>query len=358
MQRRLFLQNSGLFAASAFLGLQSCSGGNKNKLGIALVGLGYYSTDLLAPALQLTKNAELRGIVTGTPEKIPLWKEKYKLKDSNIYDYKNFDEIASNKDIDIVYIVLPPSMHRSFTERAAKAGKHVFCEKPMAPSVVDCQAMIDVCNDNNVRLAIGYRCQHDPNVAAYRNISLSHKFGKIKDVVSQAGYQENRTDHWKQKKNMGGGVMGDMGVYAIQGARMAVGSEPLVVSAKFSTTRPQIYTEVEETAEFVLEFRGGVKAQCRTSFGENINNLNINYQNGWVKMEPQSAYNGIKGSLSDGSAINIPVKNQQALQIDDDCKAIMDKKGLIASGIEGLNDIKVVEAIYQSVLQGGARVKI
>src|SRR5580765_5529562 len=96
----------------------------KDKLGVALVGLGYYSTDLLAPALQKTKNCYLAGIVTGTPAKAELWKIKYNIPDKNIYNYQNFDQIANNPDIDIVYVVLPPSMHHEYVVRAANAGKH------------------------------------------------------------------------------------------------------------------------------------------------------------------------------------------------------------------------------------------
>src|SRR5687768_18605473 len=91
----------------------------KERLGVALVGLGYYSTDLLAPALQLTEKCYLAGIVTGTPAKAETWKKKYNIPDKNIYNYQNFDQIANNPDIDIVYVVLPPSMHREFVVRAA-----------------------------------------------------------------------------------------------------------------------------------------------------------------------------------------------------------------------------------------------
>jgi glucose-fructose oxidoreductase len=81
----------------------------KDRLGVALVGLGYYSTDLLAPALQQTKHCYLASIVTGTPSKAETWKAKYNIPDKNIYNYQNFDKIADNPDIDVVYVVLPPS---------------------------------------------------------------------------------------------------------------------------------------------------------------------------------------------------------------------------------------------------------
>lgn len=357
--RRNFTKTiSALGLSLLIMGNRQLFAAKKKKLGIALVGLGYYSTDLLAPALQLTQYAELRGIVTGSPSKIPVWKAKYGIADKNIYNYQNFDEIAQNPDIDIVYVVLPPSMHREYVERAAKAGKHVFCEKPMAPSVADCEAMIKACHDNKVHLAIGYRCQHDPNINAYRKITKEGRFGKVLEVTSLAGYRENRTTHWKQRKAMGGGVMGDMGVYALQGARLATGLEPIAVTAKMSTTRPEIYYEVEETMEFMLEFANGAKANCKTTYGENMNSLDINYEKGWVKMAPQSAYLGNKGTVSDKTIIDFPLKNQQAKQLDDDCLAILNKKKLSVTGMEGLKDTKVVEAIYKSAAQNGVRVLI
>ncbi len=329
----------------------------KEKLGIALVGLGYYSADLLAPALQLTANCELRGIVTGTPSKMGNWQKKYGLKDKNMYSYDNFDQIANNPDIDVIYVVLPPSMHKEFTIRAAKAGKHVFCEKPMAPSVADCEAMIKACSDNKVSLAIGYRCQHDPNVQAYMRVGKEQPFGKVKMITSAAGYFDGRTSHWKQKKAMGGGVLGDMGVYALQGARLATGEEPIAVTAQASTTRPEIYTEVEETMMFQLEFPSGALAACHSSYGINMNHLQVNYEKGWLKMEPQSAYTGINGSLSDGSIIKFENKNQQAKQMDEDAFAILKKQPLLVPGEEGLRDTRVVEAIYKAAKSGG-RVKI
>lgn len=338
-----------LFSPNTLFGATSKK---KDKLGIALVGLGYYSTDLIAPALQLTKNCYLAGIVTGTPEKAEKWKQKYNIPDKNIYNYQNFDSIANNPDIDIVYVVLPPSMHKEYTIRAAKAGKHVFCEKPMAPSVNDCMAMIKVCKDNKVNLAIGYRCQHDPNTQEFMRIGRENIYGKPKMITCGAGYVDGRTNHWKQNKALGGGCMGDMGVYALQGARLATGEEPIAVTAQSSTTRPEIYKEVEETMMFQLQFPSGALAACHTSFGIQMNYLQVNYEKGWLKMEPFSAYSGNKGSHTNG-IIDFPLNNQQAKQIDEDCLAIMNSTPLIAPGEEGLRDIKVVEAIYQAAKNGG-----
>ncbi len=327
--------------------------GQKKSLGVALVGLGYYSTDLLAPALQLTKNCHLAGIVTGTPEKARVWKEKYGLKDKNIYNYQNFDSIKANPDIDIVYVVLPPSMHREFVIRAARAGKHVFCEKPMALTSKACEDMIRACKDANVSLAIGYRCQHDPNTREFVSIAKEQKLGKVKLISVAASYTEGRKGHWKMQKSVGGGSMYDMGVYALQGARLAAGEEPVSVTAQSVVNRPEIFNEADEMMMFQLKFPSGAIASCMGGHGANANYLKVNYEKGTLFMEPFSAYKGNKGSSTLG-VIDYPIENQQARQMDEDALAIMEKKPLLVPGEEGLRDIRIVEAIYQAVKTGGS----
>ena len=327
----------------------------KTRLGVALVGLGYYSTDLLAPALQQTKNCYLAGIVTGTPAKAEAWKKQYKIPDKNIYNYQNFGQLANNPDIDVVYIVLPPSMHREYVVKAANAGKEVWCEKPMAMTVQECQEMIDACKKNKKSLAIGYRLHHEPHTIEYRRIVKEQLLGKVKKVTCAAGYRDNRTNHWKQTKELGGGVLYDMGVYAIQGARLGSGMEPVaIVSAKTSTTRPEIYKNgLDETTIATLEFKGGVFADIKTSFGENVNFLDITCEKGAINMSPYSSYNGLKGRSPLGEIYHpYEVPWQQAKQMDDDAMAIMKGKPMLVPGEEGLRDIRIVEAIYKSAKTG------
>ncbi len=319
------------------------------RLGVALVGLGYYSTDLLAPGLQLTKNCYLAGIVTGTPEKAEKWKRQYDIPDKNIYDYGNFAALADNPSIDVVYIVLPPSMHCEYSIKGANAGKHVWCEKPMAMTAAECQSMIDAANKNKVQLTVGYRMHHEPNTQKIMKIAKDLPYGKLRDLTAAAGYREGRTDHWKQKKAMGGGAMYDMGVYPLNAARYSSGMEPVAVTARASTTRPDIYKEVEETMQFDLEFPGGATAKCETSFGRSVNDLKVNFEKGSYKMSPFQAYSGIDGETSDGIRLNQQIPHQQAKQMDDDALAIIKKTKPIVPGEEGLKDIRIVEAIYRSV---------
>ena len=319
------------------------------KLGVALVGLGYYSTDLLAPGLQLTKNCYLAGIVTGTPAKAEKWKQQHNIPDKNIYNYNNFTSLANNPAIDVIYIVLPPSMHAEYSIKAANAGKHVWCEKPMAMTAAECQSMIDAASKNKVQLTVGYRMHHEPNTQKIMKIAKELPYGKLLNLSAAAGYREGRTDHWKQKKAMGGGAMYDMGVYPLNAARYSSGKEPLAVTARASTTRPEIYKEVEETMEFDLEFPGGATAKCETSFGKGMNDLQVNFQKGGYKMSPFQAYSGINGETTDGIKLDAKIPHQQAKQMDDDALAIIRKTKPLVPGEEGLKDIRIVEAIYRSV---------
>lgn len=329
----------------------------KERLGIALVGLGYYSTDLLAPALQETKNCYLAGIVTGTPEKEKVWQEKYRIKPANTYNYENYDEIANNDDIDIIYVVLPNAMHAEYVIRAAKAGKHVICEKPMALNVKECESMIKACKDNDRMLSIGYRMQFEPHTQEVIRFGKEKVFGPIMMVNAGAGYKEGRKDHWKVKKAMGGGAMMDMGVYSLQAARYVTGEEPMSVSAQTFTTRPDMFKEVDETTTFQLEFPSGAVANLHTSFGMSMNYLNATADNGWFKLEPFSAYRGIQGESKNGP-IEFPQINQQATQMDEVAHCIMNNQPMRVPGEEGLKDIKVVEGIYASIKQGGKKIKL
>ena len=355
LKRRDFL--SKVVVASAVTALPVSSFANilipqKRKLGVALVGLGYYSTDLLAPALQMTRHCELRGIVTGSPSKVPVWQEKYGIKDQNIYSYDTMDEIANNDAIDVIYVVLPNSMHAEYAIKAANAGKHVWCEKPMARTVAECQSIIDACKKNKRYLSIGYRMQHEPNTQTLIKWSKTKPYGNIQNLTAEAGFYNGSTNHWKLQKAMGGGAMYDMGVYSLNAARYVTDEEPIAVTASISTTRPEIYSEVDETTTFKLEFPSGAIANCKTSFGANLNDLKVNCAVGWYGLSPFQAYNGIMGSTSDGKKLNTPIENEQAKQMDDDSLAILNKSAVVVPGEEGLKDIRVVEAVYQSAREG------
>ncbi len=138
----------------------------------------------------------------------------------NIYNYASFDRIADNPDIDIVYVVLPNAMHAEYTIRAARAGKHVLCEKPMATSAKECEAMITACKTANRQLAIAYRLHFEPHNLEAKRLGQRKVFGALRTIEAGFGFIIGDPSQWRLKKALsGGGALMDVGVYALQAAR-------------------------------------------------------------------------------------------------------------------------------------------
>ncbi|MBX2966347.1 MAG: Gfo/Idh/MocA family oxidoreductase [Cyclobacteriaceae bacterium] len=369
--RRKFLYNLGLTTLSlpALSSLYACSGkpsgkkeqsvndGKKDKLGIALVGLGSYAGGQLAPALQQTEHCYLAGIVTGTPSKIPEWQEKYSIPDKNIYSYENFDSIRDNKDIDIVYVVLPNSMHAEYTIRAAQAGKHVICEKPMAITVEDCNRMIDACNKAGKMLSIGYRLHFEPYNLEMVRLAQEKEFGALKKMSSAFGIHTS-PGIWRLNKELaGGGPLMDVGIYCVQAFCYVSGMEPLAVTAKEGPkTDLEKFKEVEESLTWQFEFPNSLVAEGMCSYSESICNLRAEAEQGWFQLEPAYYYGGLKGETSKGK-INFPQVNQQARQMDDFALAIKNNRPSPVPGEMGRRDVKLLQAIYEA-MQTGKRITL
>lgn len=324
------------------------------KLGIALVGLGGYSTGQLAPALQKTKLCELRGIVTGSPEKIPEWKRKYNIKDQNVYNYQNFDQIANNKDIDIIYVVLPNALHAEYTIRAAKAGKHVICEKPLATSVADARRMVDACKQAGKKFSVGYRLHFEPHNREMMRLGQQQVYGPVKKLMSENGFTMGKDERpWRiQKKLSGGGPLMDMGIYSVQGVIYTMGKLPESVTAQYAKkTRPQQFNEVEEAISWQFQFPGGVVADCRSSYTESMSRLRAEAAQGWFELDPAFGYGGLKGTTSKGP-MNIDNVPQQTRQMDDFADCILNNKPTRVPGEMGLRDVQLLEAIYRAADTG------
>ncbi|HEY0177841.1 MAG TPA: Gfo/Idh/MocA family oxidoreductase [Pedobacter sp.] len=351
---RTFSYGIGTLALSPLLNSYAASALNpQNKLGIALVGLGSYSSGQLAPALQQTNYCYLAGIVTGSPAKALSWSSQYSIPEKNVYNYSNFDTIINNPAIDIVYVVLPVSMHKEFTIRAAQAGKHVICEKPMALNAAECREMIAACKKAGRMLSIGYRLHFEPHNMEIMRLGQKEIYGKITGLEAENGFKwGGNKDAWRLKKSLaGGGGLMDMGIYAIQASRYATGQEPLFVTAREEKTRPDLFSEVDETVFWELEFPKGLKAKGKSSYNANWSSLKVNAEKGHFGLSPAYGYGGISGNTSNGE-MKLPQVNQQALQMDDFAQCILQKKLTSVPGEEGLKDMKVIDAIYRSIASG------
>lgn len=370
LSRRNFLYNIGLAGLSIPVISAMCKPGaserpeeriarmkKEGKPGIALVGLGGYAGGQLAPALQKTEHCYLAGIVTGTPSKIPVWKERYNIPEKNIYSYENYDAIKDNPDIDIIYVVLPNSMHAEYTIRAAQAGKHVICEKPMAITVEDCDRMISACKQAGKTLSIGYRLHFDPYHLEMVRLGTKKIYGEIKKMNAGFSFVAPKGIWRLDKKLAGGGPLMDLGIYCVQGICYTTGMEPVAVTAQSPpVTDKEKFIDVEETLSWQMEMPNGMIAECRTSYSERMNALRAEAEKGSFELQPAFSYSGLKGKTADGVIEYSPL-SQQAKQMDGIALSIKNNKQSIVPGEMGRRDMKIISAIYEA-MRTGKKVKV
>lgn len=326
---------------------------NKDKLGIALVGLGGYATGQLGPALQQTEHCYLAGIVTGTPSKAIAWKGQYNIPDKNIYNYQNFDSIKNNPDIDIVYVVLPNSMHAEYTIRAAEAGKHVICEKPMAITVQECDQMLAACKKAGKLLSIGYRLHFDPYHLEMIKLVKEKAYGDLRNLTAGFGFNAPKGIWRLDKKMAGGGPLMDLGIYCLQAVCYTTGMEPVAITAQASPiSDKEKFVDIEETLTWQMEMPGGLVAECKTSYTDGMNYLRAEGSNGWIELKPSFNYSGLRCTTSDNRIISFPRLSQQARQMDGIALSYKKNERSIVPGEMGRRDMKIITAIYEAMNTG------
>jgi len=352
--RQLLLGTGALATGINLWGKDSAEKSKDRKLGVALLGLGKYSSNELAPALQQTKQCYLAGVITGHPEKGEQWAAKYNLNKKNIYNYENLEQIAHNPDIDIVYVVTPPALHPEFAIRVAKAGKHVISEKPMATSVEDCTRMITACKKAKVKLAIGYRLHYDLYHKEMMRLAKEQDFGPFMKMTGDRGFIFGQRAWRIDKKLAGGGPMMDLGIYIIHGACMAAnGVAPVSVTAhEEPKLKPELFNEVEETMRWTMDFPNGAKCEAITSYNHSADQFRIEGAKGWMEFKQHAfTYRGIVAETSRGP-LSFPAINQQAAHMDDFADCILTGRDTSVPGELGRRDIQIITAIYEAARTG------
>jgi glucose-fructose oxidoreductase len=325
------------------------------KLGIALMGLGRYSAGELAPALQKAAHCRLAGVITGDAAKGRAWSQQYGFSRDNVYSYDTMAGIAGNPEIDIVYVVTPPGLHRDHVLASARAGKHVICEKPMANSVAECDEMIAECRAAKVQLSIGYRLAFEPHHLELDRLAATREFGPFTRITGSFGFKQTRRSWRMDRKLAGGGPLMDVGIYVVQAAvRAAGGVSPLAVTAEeLPKTDPDLFNEVEEGIRFRLEFPEGVVCEGATSYGERMHGFRAEAERGWFELQPAYSYRGIDGRTSRGP-LDVP-KNvpQQTLQMDDFALCVSTGRPTRVPGEMGRQHMAIIEAIYEAARTRG-----
>ena len=281
---------------------------------------------------------------------------EYGVPQSAIYSYDNYDTIRDNKEIDAVYIALPNSMHAKYTIRAAKAGKHVLCEKPMATSVSDSRAMIEACKKADRKLMIAYRCQYEPTNLRAIQLIRDGSLGTIQAIESANGFHISPGEWRLNKKLAGGGPMMDVGIYSLNACRYLTGEEPHELTGYSSVIdHDGRFNEVEENVSWTMKFPSGIVASCNTTYGAPMDGFyRVHGSKGTMHVEPAFAYQGLHltAHLAADKVFDEPNPEhdptQFAREADYFATCIAENRTPKTAGEEGLKDMELIAEIYRS----------
>ncbi len=353
LSRREFTRLTALSLAAGLTPALRAQAGSR-KIGYAVIGLGRIADHFLR-ASAVTTNCAITGLVSGHRDKADKIAAQYGVPSSSIYNYDNFDEIIKNPAVDAVYVALPNSMHAEYTIRAAKAGKHVLCEKPMATNVADCESMIAACKAANVKLMIAYRCHYEPTNLRAINLIRSGSLGQVQSIDSPFGFNIAKGEWRLNKKTAGGGPLFDVGIYSLNACRYLTGEEPTDISAYASTIdHDGRFNEVEENVAWSMKFPSGIVASCTTTYGANMGGYYRVYgSKGWLQVDQAFVYEGLRlrGDFS-GTQIDElnPARDPSHFQAEAEhfSNCVLNNQQPQSPGEEGLRDMQYITKIYHS----------
>lgn len=325
-------------------------------VGYAVVGLGSIAEVSVLPAFRNSKKSRLVALVSHERARARQLGRKFGVKASNCYSYEDYDRCLNQPGVDAVFIASVNGAHAEQTIRAAAAGKHVLCEKPMANSVEECQRMLDACRDHRVRLMIAYRKYFEPGSVALKKLVTSGKLGRLRHIFST--YTEivdpQKANKWQLNPRMaGGGSLMDIGIYCVNTMRWLAESTPIEASASAWTDDPGRFSEVEDSIAFRLTHPGGLVCQGTSSFSAQAASfVQVHGDRGWAALNPAFAFEEerrlfgkIQGRWFEKK---FKVIDEFVLELDGFAECIRRVRDSGPDGTEGLLDIATVEAIYRS----------
>jgi predicted dehydrogenase len=328
------------------------------KVRYAVVGLGWIAQESVLPGFKnATRNSELAALVTDDPEKALKLGKEYSV--ANTVSYDGYDELLRSGSIDAVYIALPNNLHADFTIRAARAGVHVLCEKPMASSVEECEAMTRACEESGVKLMIAYRLHFEPgNLKAIELVS-SGQIGEPRFFSSVFG-QQVPEGNIRLEKSLDGGPLMDMGVYCINAARYLFRSEPEEVVAFGAAIRDDPrFSEIHEMVSAILRFPGERLASFTSSLGSAaVDTYTVVGTTGDLRVSPGYGYHDERELIHtvEGKERRETFKrgDQFGAELVYFSQCILDDTTPEPGGLEGTADIRVIGAILKSIRCGRA----
>ena len=333
----------------------------QERVGFAVIGLGVIADHFMRGVKQ-SQRCKITALVSGHRDKAERIAAEYGVPKDSIYSYEDFDRIRDNKTVQAVYVALPNSMHAEYTIRAAKAGKHVFCEKPMALSSAECQQMIDACKTAKVKLMIAYRLHYEPITLKTLEIVRSGRIGPLQAMEAANGFSI-KFGEWRYTKALGGGgSLFDVGIYCLNAFRMFAGQEPSGFQGEVATIdHDERFKEVEENVSWLLRFPSGALATGASTYGGDMAGFyRLHGAYGWLQVGTYT-YQGqhLQGRYAeephrDAKRIDIDETSQEkdpmhfVREADHFSQCILQNTEPKTPGEEGLADIRCIEAIYKA----------
>lgn len=326
-----------------------------HRVRYAVVGLGHIAQVAVLPAFaNARKNSQLVALVSDTPKKTRALGARYNVKD--VYDYDGYEACLHSGKVDAVYIALPNSMHAEFAVRAANAGVHVLCEKPLAVTEHECEQIIRACADNKVKLMTAYRLHFEKANLEAIKVLQSGKLGDPR-IFSSVFTMQVREGNIRTQRELGGGTLYDIGIYCINAARYLFRSEPTEVVAFSTEDTDKRFSEIDEMTSAVMRFPEGRLASFTSSFGAADEAIyEVVGTKGKLQMKNAYEYQGeiemtveIKGKKQRRTFSRRDQFAPELLYFSD---CIQRDKLPEPSGVEGLVDVHIVRALYESAHSG------
>jgi predicted dehydrogenase len=328
------------------------------KVGFAVVGLGTIAQGAVLPAFRHAKKAKLVALVGRDKEKAEKLARKYKAQAA--YGAEELGACLENPEVDAVYLATPQSEHLSATIAAARAGKHVLCEKPLALTSGQSAEMMRACEECGVQLMTAYRKYYEPSALYLKKLIQSGELGKI-DVINTSFSElhvAGRSVAWLlDSKVAGGGPLMDLGVYCVNTSRWLVDEDPVEVSAHTWKKDTERFRDVEEGISFRMQFASGLVVQATSTYSSAISSfVFVQGTKGWACLTPAFPFDEERRltGKSGGKWFEkkFRVVDEFAPELDAFARAIQTNKSVEPDGRQGHRDVCILEAIYASAGNG------
>jgi predicted dehydrogenase len=326
------------------------------SIGFAVVGLGSIARDAVLPAFAHSKHAALVAVVSGDKRKANRFAKNFHA--SHAYSYEEFHRCLNDPSVDAVYIATPPGEHEKYVVAAARAGKHVLCEKPLAATVRQARNMVNTCHRNHVLFMTAYRKYFEPSSLLLKKMIKTGELGRI-DVIhtlfSELRPMGDNSPAWLFSRRLcGGGPLTDLGVYCINTSRWLVDEDPVIATGMSWVRDKRRYKNVEEGVAFQLGFASGLVLQGTAAYSAAFSSfVHVHGEKGWAEIAPAFAFEEerrISGKVGGKwFARTFKPMDEFALELDAFAACIREGREPEPSGEQGLRDIIIIEAIYRAV---------